>query len=183
MGGSQSTRKITVENVDPSDLIQVSDNVVKRIQGASEETAASDDQNKPKAPETPKFSESANIPSYRYGDSLPAFTSLQILQDKEAQLRQQDEYWRRRIEAMKEHHKQLNQIMDFEFNKARQEISELFHHVPSAVQDVIPCQLEKSAVARCYADNPRKTLNCAKEVHQFSACVDLKRSEIAKKRG
>ncbi|XP_063217163.1 uncharacterized protein LOC134527974 [Bacillus rossius redtenbacheri] len=182
MGGSQSTRKITVENVDPSNLIKVSDNVVKRIQGASENPTVKEDQNKPTGTESETFSEPANVPAYRY-EPVPTFTSLQVLQDKEAQIKQQDEFWRRRIEKMKEDHKQINQIMDFEYNKARQEISELFRHVPTAVQDVVPCQLEKSAVARCYSDNPRKTLNCAKEVQQFSTCVDLKRSEIAKKRG
>lgn len=58
--------------------------------------------------------------NYYYGPSL---TSIRILQEKEKELKESEEYWNRRIRSMENHHAKLNQIMENEYNKAVVEIS------------------------------------------------------------
>nr|CAD7458124.1 unnamed protein product [Timema tahoe] len=178
MGGSQSTRRITIDNTDPSAVIKVSDDVVKRMQGASEKTGQVSNTN---ISPTLNISDDSEVPvvltSPRLSGFLPAMTSLRILQEKEAEIEALDDYWRKRIEKMKEDHKLINQTLDEEFNNAKNEIRDLFHHVPGKYQSP-PCQVEKDIISKCYHDNPKKVLVCAKELQQFAACLDQERDAI-----
>lgn len=54
-------------------------------------------------------------PNYR---NEPSFTSLQIRQEKEAELRANDQHWQKRINQLEETHEKINQLMEQEYNCA-----------------------------------------------------------------
>ena len=58
--------------------------------------------------------------NYYYG---PSIASIRLLQEKEKELKESEEYWTKRIANMEKHHARLNQIMKNEYNKAIVEIS------------------------------------------------------------
>ncbi|KAF0294262.1 MICOS complex subunit MIC19 [Amphibalanus amphitrite] len=60
--------------------------------------------------------------------------------------------------------------------------TEAFHRTLAEVQGLFLkasttpiCQDGQERVMNCYSDNPKQSLKCAKEVQQFSECVDLTR--------
>lgn len=165
MGGSQSSRKLTVSNDDPTSVIKVSDGVIKRLKGRVE-----DDSSRQGIVE----SSDVNPRIVQGGDYT--MTSLQILQAKEAEIRNIDAYWEKRLMNMQENHKVLSRKMDEEYEVAVKEVQSRLKTRPG-IRD-LPCQDMKANVITCYKTYPRQTLNCAKEVEAFSACVDSKRSLI-----
>ncbi|GFG40563.1 hypothetical protein Cfor_04485 [Coptotermes formosanus] len=175
MGGLQSsgTRRISVPNDDTSGVIKVSDSVVQRLKGGAEvkETqSASPPVIQPQSNVEPVTS--LFPPSY-YGGGTHK-TSLEMRQDKEEALRENDQYWEKRLKTMEENHMMMNRRMEEEYRKAAKEVEELFSRLP-AKREQPPCANAGQSVKSCYQKNPGAILKCAKEVEAFAACVDMKR--------
>ncbi|XP_045537447.1 uncharacterized protein LOC106713903 [Papilio machaon] len=148
MGGSQSTRKISVEN---ENAIQVSQEAIDRIQ---ERLAAKQAEQPPPPPQY--------IPP-------PNYESQQRQKDFAAE----EAYWARRIEKLKRTHEKINSGMQLEYQKTLKEANELFNLVQEdkIANKLPPCQEEKEKVLECYSTNPNKSLVCSVIVNQFNDCV------------
>ncbi|CAH2102954.1 unnamed protein product [Euphydryas editha] len=153
MGGSQSTRKLSVDN---ENAIQVSQEALDRIQA----------QLNAKQAEQP-----APQPQY----APPPYYDKQ----KQHEYAAEEAYWARRIENLKRAHEKINSGMHLEYQKTLKEANELFDLVQAdkVVNKLPPCQEEKGKMLECYSSNPDKSLLCSVLVNQFNDCVC--RSRIA----
>ncbi|KAF7281155.1 uncharacterized protein LOC143203828 [Rhynchophorus ferrugineus] len=171
MGGSPSkTRKLTVENDDPTSVIKVSDDVVDRIRGVAQ-AVRKQEVAVPQVTQitTPQPATSV-LPVYLHEPSL---TSIQIRQANVAELQKNDDYWNSRLKALEENHKRMNKVMEEEYNKALEEFKV---GKPAQGLKEIPCLDMKKAVMECYRCNPDEPMRCSKIVQAFQECVDHKRS-------
>uniref|UniRef100_A0A2M4AF17 Putative head-elevated expression protein n=1 Tax=Anopheles triannulatus TaxID=58253 RepID=A0A2M4AF17_9DIPT len=186
---SSNARSVVVPNT--TGLIDISDDVVKRMKNSSPSSshsqqpdaspqAAADgiDARAGSGPSSyPNPSQSAN--SVFHGE-LP-LTSLQVRQEKERELRENDIYWTKRLKALEANLKQTNQVLEKEYNAAVADVKKRFE--TSAVrQQLPPCQDLKAKVIECYRANPSETLRCANEVQQFTDCVNLHRIQLLQQR-
>ncbi|XP_053616730.1 uncharacterized protein LOC128678866 isoform X2 [Plodia interpunctella] len=149
MGGSQSSRKISVDN---ENAIQVSQEALDRIQAQLNAKAE-----QPQQPPSPQY-------------NPPPFYESQKRQQENAA---EEVYWARRIENLKRAHEKINAGMLIEYQKTLKEANELFE---MAQKDKIasklpPCQAEKAKVLECYSTNPDKSLVCSVLVNEFNDCV------------
>jgi coiled-coil-helix-coiled-coil-helix domain-containing protein 3 len=178
MGGSQSTntRRISVLNDDPSSVIKVSDSVVQRLKGETEVKENQSESRPVSKSQSDDQKVTSSFPHSYYGRGTPK-TSLEIRQDKEAALRENDQYWEKRLKTLEENHMMINRKMEEEYKKAAKEVEELFSRLP-ARREQPPCTNAGHYVKKCYQQNPREVLKCAKEVEAFVACVDMKRVNL-----
>ncbi|XP_047985148.1 uncharacterized protein LOC125225456 [Leguminivora glycinivorella] len=150
MGGSQSTRKLSVDN---ENAIQVSQDALERIQAQLAANQAA----QPAAPVAPQF-----VPPQYY-------ESRRQQQDNASE----EAYWARRIEGLKRAHEKINSGMQIEYQKTLKEASDLFElaQKDKIANKLPPCQEEKAKVLQCYSTNPDKSLLCAVLVNDFNECV------------
>ncbi|XP_018576599.1 MICOS complex subunit mic25-b [Anoplophora glabripennis] len=178
MGGATSkTRKLTVENEDPTSVIKVSEGVVDRIRGS--QMVRQEVQQNPSVVAPPAGGPFVTAPLLFLNE--PSLTSLQLRQAHVAELKNNDEYWQNRIKTLESNHKKINEIMDKEFSEAVDEIQQTSHKIAKNCEP--PCQDMKKAVMECYKYYPNEPMRCAKVVQAFQECVDLKRSSVIANRG
>ncbi|XP_072947069.1 uncharacterized protein [Epargyreus clarus] len=148
MGGSQSTRKLSVDN---DNAISVSQEALDRIQ--AQLNAKQAEQPPPQPQYTP--------PSY--------FESQKRQQENASE----EAYWARRIENLKRAHEKINSGMHLEYQKTLKEANELFDlaKADKIAGKLPPCQEEKTKVLECYSTNPDKSLLCSVLVNEFNDCV------------
>ncbi|KAL1517309.1 MICOS complex subunit MIC19-like [Prorops nasuta] len=166
MGTNTSkTRRLTVENNDPTSVIKVSDDVVDRIRGLAQTVRSPEH-----LPNISTQGAATTVPVYLYEPSL---TSLQLRQANIADLKKNDEYWSNRLNTLEENHKKINIVLDEEYKKALDEFQ-----TGKSVQTLkeIPCLDSKRAVMDCYRKNLDCPMNCTKIVQAFQECVDHKRT-------
>lgn len=132
MGSGQSARKLTISNEEEVGVIKVSNAVVQRLQGLENEIGGKDVRaaqplypTPPPSgiPITPVQSGLPNgVPVYHY----PEYTisALEIQQQKEEELKSQDQYWQRRLFNLERNHEQIDAIMEMEYKKAIEEFSD-----------------------------------------------------------
>ncbi|XP_047033019.1 uncharacterized protein LOC124639597 [Helicoverpa zea] len=147
MGGSQSTRKVTVDN---ENAIQVSQEALDRIQ----------------AQLTAKKAEPRAQPIHQYAP--PAYDHR-----RHNEYAAEEAYWAHRIESLKRAHEKINSGMHLEYQKTLKEANELFNKVQAdkVSLKLSPCQEEKAKVLQCYSTNPNKSLLCSVLVNEFNDCV------------
>ncbi|KAG8332621.1 uncharacterized protein LOC124359432 [Homalodisca vitripennis] len=182
MGGSQSTRKIGIDNDDTAGLIRVSENVAQRLKNMNNfrdgENASSTNFSNPQpvSPSPVSGPIVSQQPSSGFYAPQPYITSSMIRDQIEKELEKNDRYWERRIKGLQENQNRITQVMESEFNKAYKEIENNFPTL--APKDAtIPCQDYKSMVVDCFKNNANHTLNCSKLVNDFAACVSNSRSK------
>lgn len=148
MGGSQSTRKVTVDN---ENAIQVSQEALDRIQ--SQLTAKQAEQRPPPP------AQSYTPPAYEYR--------------RQHEYAAEEAYWAHRIEKLKRAHEKINSGMHLEYQKTLKEANDLFNMVEGdkVASKLPPCQEEKAKVLQCYSTNPNKSLLCSVLVNEFNDCV------------
>ncbi|KAG6454917.1 hypothetical protein O3G_MSEX008952 [Manduca sexta] len=124
MGGSQSTRKLSVDN---ENAIQVSQEAIDRIQAQLQAKQAEQPQ------PTPQYT----APPPPYYD-----------QRKQHEYAAEEAYWARRIENLKRAHDKINSGMHIEYQKTLKEANELFDMVKDdkMASKLPPCQEEKAKV-------------------------------------
>ncbi|CAG4988892.1 uncharacterized protein LOC123701150 [Colias croceus] len=149
MGGSQSTRKLSVDN---DNAIQVSQEALDRIQ----------------AQLSAKQPEPAPQPTPQYAPPPPNYDS-----SRRQEAAAEEAYWARRIENLKRAHEKINSGMIVEYQKTLKEANELFELVQAdkIANKLPPCQEEKAKVLECYSTNPDKSLLCSVLVSEFNDCV------------
>ncbi|CAH1169648.1 unnamed protein product, partial [Phaedon cochleariae] len=177
MGGSSSkSRKLTVENDDPTSVIKVSENVVDRLRG--NQTVRQDYSGTQGSVPQVQGGMVAAAPFFM---SEPSLTSLQLRQANIAELKKNDEYWERRINALEQSHGIMNDVLNQEYNKAVEEFKVQKNQV-SGIK-LPACKESEQAVMECYQCYPNEPMRCAKVVQAFQECVDMKRTCLLASRG
>lgn len=180
-----------MNNDSPAGLIDISDDVVQRLKSGlpSKAQGRTDSQQSGGANSNVPSSTGSGPSSYpnppvppsvMYQDELP-FTSMQVRQEKERELRENDVYWTQRLKALEANLAQTNQVMEKEYSDAVADVKKRF--ATSAVQQQLPpCQDLKAKVIACYRKHPQETLRCAEDVQQFADCVNLHRIQLLQQR-
>ncbi|XP_022915729.1 MICOS complex subunit Mic19 [Onthophagus taurus] len=174
MGAQQGkTRKLTLENDDPTSVIKVSDDVVQRLRCAEAKRRGSSGQAPPQQLHSHQIiSNNPPPPFYHYE---PTFTSLQIRQEAAEKLRKNDEYWTRRIHDLEKNNEKMRILMEEEYKKAMDEMNSKTSKSPFSE---MPCIMNRKKVMECYQQYPNEPMRCAKEVQAFAACVDMKSIKV-----
>lgn len=191
---SRDPRSVSMENPTPAGVIDISDDVVKRLkagisQQAREHAAAAEDSKpspkatpkavaKPAAPSpaassAPKVSYPAAVPIYVQGGGH-TISAADVQRQMNQELVKNDELWKERMAKLEENLKKTNTILEKEYANAVENVHKRFVSTASS-HKVPPCQDLKSQLLACYRSHPGETLKCMEEVAQFRQCIDLHR--------
>ncbi|KAL0120108.1 hypothetical protein PUN28_008045 [Cardiocondyla obscurior] len=179
MGSGQSARKLTISNKDEDGVIRISDELIERIiqpQRTHElpnakPTAPVQQPPPPNTSVTPPASDNSTPaqPLYYYPDLT--ISALQMQQQMENQLKQQDQYWQRRLKNLENGYQQINGILEEEYKKATSETSAKPGQKIDIQNTVQPCFENSNKVLKCFQDYPKESLRCSNLVEEFSNCV------------
>ncbi|KAH8382475.1 hypothetical protein KR009_003726 [Drosophila setifemur] len=193
---SREPRSVSMENPTPAGVIDISDDVVKRLkvgisQQAREHAVAAEESKPaaakatPKAPAKPVTSSPAApapAPKVVYPAATPIYvqggghtiSAADVQRQMNQELVKNDELWKERLVKLEENLKKTNTILEKEYANAVENVHSRFVSTASA-HKVPPCQDLKAQLMACYRAYPGETLKCMEEVAQFRQCVDLHR--------
>ncbi|XP_039494656.1 uncharacterized protein LOC120453828 [Drosophila santomea] len=191
---SREPRSVSMENPTPAGVIDISDDVVKRLkagisQQAREHAAAAEESkpapkptpkaaakpaaSAPAAPSAPKVSYPAAVPIYVQGGGH-TISAADVQRQMNQELVKNDELWKERMAKLEENLKKTNTILEKEYANAVDNVHKRFVSTASS-HKVPPCQDLKSQLLACYRAYPGETLKCMEEVAQFRQCIDQHR--------
>lgn len=104
----------------------------------------------------------------------PTITAIEVRRQKDAELAQNDLYWRRRMAQHEQTLNKTNAIMEKEYSAAIEDVRARFQNAPPTHQ-LPPCQDLKSQLIECYRAHPSESLKCAEKVTAFTNCVSQNR--------
>ncbi|XP_016951120.1 uncharacterized protein LOC108025269 [Drosophila biarmipes] len=192
---SREPRSVSMENPTPAGVIDISDDVVKRLkagisQQAREHAAAAEDSKPapkaaPKAAAKTATSSPAAVPAPKvpsYPAAVPIYvqggghtiSAADVQRQMNQELVKNDELWKERMAKLEENLKKTNTILEKEYANAVDNVHKRFVSTASS-HKVPPCQDLKSQLLACYRSHPGETLKCMEEVAQFRQCIDLHR--------
>ncbi|EFN81991.1 MICOS complex subunit mic25 [Harpegnathos saltator] len=180
MGSGQSARKLTITNEEEIGVIKVSNSLVQRI--AQGEKAKANEPPVNAEPTTPAqhITSSAatvlpaNATSGHQVYYYPELTmsAHQVHQQKEQELKQQEQYWRKRLRNIDDSYQKINRIFAEEYQKATAEVStKAGQNITGTQGTVQPCLENSNKVLKCFQSHPKETLACSNLVEEFSNCV------------
>ncbi|BES87431.1 coiled-coil-helix-coiled-coil-helix domain containing [Nesidiocoris tenuis] len=166
MGGSQSARRVTLENPnpDPHDLnnvIRVSDSVVQRL---TQRSLA--------ATSNALAAEAAG--EVTAGGDKPLIGSPEYV---DAEVDRTNKYWEERMSRMQDGHKQMETIMLDEYAKAQVELEKL---LPRKIHPdaKVPCTEFGAKLAKCFKKNQKESLKCLPQIDAFKECLVVARKNV-----
>ncbi|XP_017874442.1 PREDICTED: uncharacterized protein LOC108621550 [Drosophila arizonae] len=194
MGARQSRdpRSVSMENPTPAGVLDISDDVVKRLkQGISQQarenaTVAEVSKPVPKPQESPKKVVVKEVapapPTVVYQAPTPIYvqggghtiSAADVQRQMNQELVKNDELWKQRMLKLEENLKKTNTIMETEYANAVEGVHKRFVST-AAAHKVPPCGDLKGQLLACYRAHPGETLKCIDEVTQFRQCVDVHR--------
>ncbi|EDV90823.1 MICOS complex subunit MIC19 [Drosophila grimshawi] len=199
MGAKQSRepRSVSMENPTPAGVLDISDDVVKRLkQGISQQARenaavaeAAKPAPKPQPQSQPQPTKKAPVkesspahPTVVYQAATPIYvqggghtiSAADVQRQMNQELQKNDEIWRQRQTQLEENLKKTNTIMESEYAKAVEGVHKRFVST-AAAHKTPPCGDLKSQLLACYRAHPGETLQCIQEVTQFKQCVDVHR--------
>lgn len=195
MGSGQSARKLTVENEEKDDngILKLSDELIERLRNRAETIAAAEETQSSEVRPATQVQHApiqAGPPSQLPPRDLPAggyplqyypnytLTAFQIQQQKEQELKAQEEYWKKRLNNLERNHYKINNIMEAEYKRASQELYVDGKKSVNPAETVQPCLENSQKILKCYQENPKEVLKCSTLVEEFSNCVDLRRARV-----
>lgn len=133
MGSSQSSRKLTISNEEGVGVIKLSNSIIERLAKAETSIVSTSDvkpdissQQAPPPGVATAPHQTADIapgqPVYYYPELT--VSALQMQQQMEKELKQQDQYWQRRLQKLESGYQKLNAILEDEYKKAASETSD-----------------------------------------------------------
>ncbi|XP_011647314.1 MICOS complex subunit MIC25 [Pogonomyrmex barbatus] len=181
MGSGQSARKLTISNEEEVGVIKVSNAVVQRLaQGERSKARETPSDTRPATPNrqpipattvTPHIDEATpgQAPVYHYPELT--ISALRMQQQMEEELKQQEQYWQKRLQNLENGYQKINYILEEEYKKAANETSKPGQKVVDVQNIVQPCVENSNKVLKCLQDHPKETLKCSDLVEEFSNCV------------
>ncbi|XP_045613518.2 uncharacterized protein Chchd3 [Procambarus clarkii] len=127
---------------------------------------------KVKTSPAPSFSQpSGNIAPWSLYAEEAHLMVMRLREEKEEEIKKLGLEWRAKMESREKEFTKMARISEEEVTAALKDVEKLF--VNASCTPV--CQNQQEAVMSCYQDHPRQSLRCAREVENFSQCVDLSR--------
>lgn len=178
MGGSQSSRRISIDNDDPGNVIKVSESVVQRLKRSSSEPSVPKVATRSLDEKPIKESVKREVEDE---DSISPglLTSHQLRKQIERELEENNKYWEERFKKVQENNDKMSNIIQLEYARAYKEIEANFPRLPPE-NAKLPCQDKKCYVVECCKKNLNQPLLCAKEVRDFSSCIMKTRIKLQK---
>ncbi|KAH8307984.1 hypothetical protein KR059_003832 [Drosophila kikkawai] len=189
---SREPRSVSMENPTPAGVIDISDDVVKRLKaGISQQAREHAEDSKPSPKATPKAAPKpapttpvapASAPKVSYPTATPIYvqggghtiSAADVQRQMNQELVKNDELWKDRMTKLEENLKKTNTILEKEYANAVENVHKRFVNT-AAAHKVPPCQEFKSQLLACYRSHPGETLKCMEEVAQFRQCIDQHR--------
>lgn len=168
MGSGQS-------NLDQANIIKISESVVQRLENYQKEQLRKPVEKKeePKPKTTTIKNENVNpLPktnanvAVNYG---PPLSSLRVLQMKEDELGERENYWSGRAEEFQLKEKQLSEAMLREFEKSEKEFN--LQTSGKQLSGLKNYEEKKKRLVECYTNYPDQLLRCDREVAEFADSV------------
>ncbi|XP_064633479.1 MICOS complex subunit MIC19-like [Lineus longissimus] len=158
MGGTSSTRRVTLEEEEGAGIVKISGSVVKRLRGEDEShEPQSFEEDRPTVP-------------------APKHAPFRTSEDDISRL---EKLYKEKLKRLEKLNKELYQTSTQEFSQAVQEVEKKFlKYTTSPV-----CHNQQDAVLKCYQDNPKQTLLCSLQVKQFLECVEKTRQTVLTRKG
>ncbi|XP_020291408.1 MICOS complex subunit Mic19 [Pseudomyrmex gracilis] len=183
MGSGQSSRKLTISNEEGVGVIKLSNSIIERLAQAETSSASTSDvkpdvsnQQAPPPPGVATAPHQTAVtapgqPVYYYPELT--VSALKMQQQMEKELKQQDQYWQRRLQKLESGYQKLNAILEDEYKKAASETSDTKNRqVISDIQGAVqPCIENSDKILKCLQDHPKETLKCSNLVEEFSNCI------------
>lgn len=177
MGNAPSSRRVTVVNDDVVGVVQVSENVVRRLKGEPEKRGdATKTTAKEFVPaETKVVTQSSGF--VPYSPIEPFSSTLEQRQKYQEEFKKAEISWQNRIKELEFQNRQL-------FEAANAKVSETLldietNHLKNSYAPVCPDKQQR--VAQCYKENSKYPLNCSRDVNDFMECVDKVRMTVLTK--
>lgn len=166
MGSGQS-------NLDPANIIKISQNVVERLERQQQS------QNQPqKKTEEPKKTTIKNVETPKTNTNVessvqfgPTLTSLRVLQMKEKEFSERENYWTERVQQFRKRELELSEGMVREFEKAEKEINKKAPGKPPG--ELKNYEEKKKNLLECYKKYPDQLLLCDREVAEFADSIKV----------
>ncbi|XP_076758420.1 coiled-coil-helix-coiled-coil-helix domain containing 3 [Xylocopa sonorina] len=186
MGSGQSARKLTINNEEIG-VIGISESVVERLTQqmnkantvtANEVRSSTlmESSSKRALSQLPQSGDApANYDTTMYYPQL-TLTALKIQQQLQQELYNQNNYWQKRLENLKQKHSRIDEIINEEYKKAAEQLYSNAKKTVNIQDTIQPCQNSSGKVLKCYQDHPKEILKCSTLVEEFSNCVDQRRA-------
>lgn len=170
MGNTPSNRRVTVVNDDVVGVVQVSENVVRRLKSKPpppNDNKPNDFEERREAPipAAPAPAPPSYIP---FAPPEPFSTTLEQRQKYHEEFKKAEKSWNNRIHELETQNRLLFETAKDKFAATLHEVES--NHVKNSYAPV--CPDKQHQVLRCYKDNGKLPLNCSREVHDFMECVD-----------
>ncbi|XP_054707842.1 MICOS complex subunit MIC19-like [Uloborus diversus] len=158
MGNTSSNRRVTVVNDDVVGVVQVSENVVRRLRGEPE---------KPPSQKFPEPAKESSVPR-TFTPIEPYSSTLEQRQKYHHEFKKAEMSWQNRINELESQNRLLFETAKDKFAVLLDEIEE--KHMQNSYAPVCPDKHQK--VLQCYKENAKLPLNCSREVNEFFDCVE-----------
>ncbi|XP_069485727.1 MICOS complex subunit MIC19 [Ambystoma mexicanum] len=112
-------------------------------------------------------------------ERLKAKRFAQLLEEKEKQLKKQEEYYKDQMARLEDRSAQFYKVTTEQYLKASNEVEARFKRY-----DANPiCADLQGKIFQCYQENPKKTLNCSSLASQYLYCVNSAKQTMLRRGG
>ena len=109
----------------------------------------------------------------------PSLSSLKIRAEKEKELNDLDDHWRKRMQEVEQDKITMSNLQAASIAMSVKELEDVLHYEPVAPV----CTSQRNMVTKCLKDNKGKPLNCGDYVKEFSNCANLARLSFLERAG
>ncbi|XP_022664605.1 MICOS complex subunit MIC25-like isoform X1 [Varroa destructor] len=159
MGGTPSTRRVTVVNSTDPDVITISDDVIQRLDSAL------------RSPRGPAAT--SGVPA---GIGYPSYSEMSG-RSHQTEMDKLDQEWRQRLDGLDQQNQLLYKLATSKFTA---EVADVHREYVSDFMKPV-CQNTQNAVLECYQKNSKQPLQCSREVAAFQNCVSATRLHLSAK--
>jgi len=109
----------------------------------------------------------------------PSLSSLKIRADKEKELNDLDNHWRKRMHEVEQEKTTISNLQAASISMSVKELEDVLNYKPVAPI----CTSQRSLVTKCLKENKGKPLNCGDYVKEFSNCANSARLSFLERSG
>jgi len=109
----------------------------------------------------------------------PSLSSLKIRAEKEKELNDLDDHWRKRMQEVEQDKITMSNLQAASIAMSVKELEDVLHYEPVAPV----CTSQRNMITKCLKDNKGKPLNCGDYVKEFSNCANLARLSFLERAG
>lgn len=109
----------------------------------------------------------------------PSLSSLKIRAEKEKELNDLENHWRKRMHELEQEKTTLSNLQAASIAMSVKELEDVLNYKPLAPV----CSGQRNMVTKCLKENPGKPLNCGDYVKEFSNCANSARLSFLDRSG